>query len=90
MKSSITRGILLGLGSELAVVLLLWAALAILGIAPSEHVGWFGACLVPPLLLLRRIVRKGDDMLLVKTLITVLFVTTIVFLFFFLRTQHNL
>ena len=85
MKSSVIRGLLLGLGSEIVVAMLLWAGLAIAGIGPMEHFPWFGACLFPPLLMIRYFVKKDSDLVLVKTLITILFVTTITYLFFVLR-----
>lgn len=89
MKSSITRGLLLGLGSELLVALLLWAGLAIAGLSTADHISWFGACLLPPLLLVRHFVKKDPNLTLVKTLITILFVSTIVFLYFLLRNLNG-
>ena len=89
MKSSIFRGLLFGLGSEIVVALLLWAGLAIANVSPLEHISWFGACLLPPLFMIRFFLKKSPDILLVKTLIVILFVSTLVFCFFVLRTSDG-
>lgn len=74
-------GIILTVASELTVVVLLWIGLKIAGIAPGEHLRWFGACFVPPLLILRHYARKKEYPIVTKTIIITLFVTFIIFMF---------
>ena len=82
-------GIVVTLGSEVAVIVLLWIGLTVAGITPSEHLRWFGACFIPPILLLRYYAKKKDCPTVTKTIIITLFVTFIVFMFL-VRNEFSL
>lgn len=74
-------GIVVTLGSEVAVVVLLYAGLLIAGISPIEHLRWFGGCFIPPVLLLRYYAKKRDCPVVTKTIIITLFITFMAFMF---------
>lgn len=74
-------GIVLALGSEIAVAVLLWIGLAIAGIGATEHLRWFGGCFIPPVLLLRYYAKKKEYSTVTKTIIITVFVTFLLFMF---------
>lgn len=81
-KNSIFTGILVALGSEVAVIVLLYIGLIIAGVSPADHLRWFGGCFIPPVLFLRYYAKQKDYPLVTKTIIITLFITFITFMFF--------
>ena len=89
LKVTILSGILLSLGSEVAVALLLSLGL-ILAHQPIElHISWYAACYLPPILLLRHFARTQQHPVITKTIATLLFLTFIPFMYF-LISHHIL
>ena len=80
-------GIIITLGSEVAVALLLWIGLAVAGVDVKEHLRWFGACFIPPVLLLRHYVKQKSSPAMTKTIIITLFVTFVLYMFLMIRLQ---
>lgn len=80
-QDRILTGIVLAVGSELAVVLLLWIALLIAGVAPGDYLRWFGACFIPPVLILRHYAKNKDYPTVTKTIIITLFITFLAFMY---------
>lgn len=88
-KDTILSGILLSLGSEVAVALLLSLGL-ILAHQPIEpRISWYAACYLPPILLLRHFARTQQHPVITKTIATLLFLTFIPFMYF-LISHHIL
>lgn len=82
------RGIIYGLGSELATALFVWVALLIAGVPLADGVRWFALCFVAPVLIVRTLAHKHTDSRVTKSLLAVLFVTFIAFMYLFLNSQH--
>lgn len=87
MKNNILIGIIIILGSELAVGMLLWLGLSIAGEAASAHLRWFGACFLAPLFLLRWLAKKQDYVTALKAAITSFFISFIAFMAVLLKTN---
>ena len=79
MMNKVIKGIAIGLGSELAVGLLLWIVLAVTGMPVASNVTWFGGCLIPLVFFVRHYAKKKDEPELLKTLISILFISTLAF-----------
>ena len=88
-KDSILTGILLSLGSELAVAILLSVGLLVAHQSIVQHLSWYAACFLPPILLLRHFARTQEHPLVTKTIATVLFLSFIPFMYF-LISHHIL
>lgn len=80
-RNSILTGIIAELGSQLLFVLLLAAALTIIGEPISSHLRWFAGAFIPGLLVVRYYAKKKDFLLTTKTVISLFFLTFIIFLF---------
>lgn len=81
-QDKVVVGLVAGLGSELALCLLLAAVLLIGGWGIERHQRWFAAMFIPPLLLLRAYAKGQQHPVVTKTLASVLFVTFVAFMFY--------
>lgn len=79
-KDTILTGLIVGLGSELAVAILLWLVLVIIGEPLNDHIRWFGGCFIPLVLILRYYVKRKTYPIVSRTLMVTLFITFVVFL----------
>lgn len=79
-KDTIATGLILGLGSEIAVAAILWLVLILLGESVNEHIRWFGGSVIPLVLILRYYVKKKTYPVVSKTLMVTLFITFVVLL----------
>ncbi len=87
-QDSVTVGLVGGLGSMAAIVLLLWIGLVVAGEPVDAHMRWFAAGIVPPLLLLRFYAKKRSQPAVVKTLITLIFITFVAFMAFLFKGNY--
>ncbi len=87
-QDSIAVGVVGGVGSMAAIVLLLWLGLVIAGEPVEAHIRWFAIGIVPPLLLLRFYVKKRSQPTVVKTLLTIIFVTFVAFMAFLFKGNY--
>lgn len=85
-RDTIALGLLFGLGSMLAVALLLTLGLFLFDQPLDGHLRWYAACFVPPVLMLRHFFKNGQ-LTVAKTIIISLFLTFIAFMFLLFRTQ---
>ena len=84
-KDSVFIGVVVTLGSELAVALLLYVGMTIAGVSVADHVRWFFAVFIVPVLLLRYYVKKKNSPVVMKTIITLLFLTFLIFMVYVFR-----
>lgn len=89
IKDNILSGVLLAIGSEVAVALLLSAGLLIAHQPIMTHISWYAGCFLPPILLLRHFAKTQQHPVVTKTIATVLFLTFIPFMYY-LISHHIL
>ncbi len=87
-QDNVAVGLVGGLGSMVAIVLLLWLGLVIAGEPVEAHMRWFAVGIVPPLLLLRFYVKKRRQPTVVKTLLTFIFVAFVAFMAFLFKGNY--
>ena len=86
-QDKVVVGLVAGLGSELALCLLLAAVLLIGDWGIEGHQRWFAAMFIPPLLLLRAYAKGRQHPVVTKTLASVLFVTFVAFMFYLFNSR---
>lgn len=86
-RELVIKGVLIPIGTELAVALLLWLGLLIAGQPVASHIRWFGVCVVAPLLLLRHYAKRKVRTDVVKSVIIVLFITFVAYMFILFQTK---
>ncbi len=87
-QDNVAVGLVGGLGSMAAIVVLLWIGLIVAGEPVETHMRWFAVGIVPPLLLRRFYVKNRRPPTVVKTLITLNFVAFVAFMAFLFKGNY--